>query len=86
MRYIYTHAYLEITRKCNLHCAHCMRGPAQNIEISKEDVDLFFEKLDGVIVENLTIGGGEPTLNPDMIVYIIDKLISERFNLVYSFY
>lgn len=24
---------LEVTRKCNLHCAHCLRGDAHSVSI-----------------------------------------------------
>ena len=27
---------VEVTRKCNLKCEHCMRGEAQNVTLTKE--------------------------------------------------
>lgn len=81
MKYNLGTAYFEITRKCNSHCAHCMRGPAQTIEMSKEDVDTFFDKLNGGSINRVYFGGGEPTLNPEMIEYIIDKIIRERLDV-----
>lgn len=82
MEYIVKSIYLEITRRCNLNCAHCMRGRAQNIDMSKEDVDKLFDELKGAIIEDVTFGGGEPTLNPEMIEYVIDKIIREEISVL----
>lgn len=81
MKYSIRELYIEVTRRCNLKCAHCMRGEAQNIDLPKEYIDLLFEKLNGGTIENLHFGGGEPTLNPDLIVYIIDKIIKEHISV-----
>ena len=81
MKYSIRELYIEVTRRCNLRCPHCMRGDAQNIDLSKEDVDLLFEKLNGGTIEHLHFGGGEPTLNPDIIVYTIDKIIKENISV-----
>lgn len=70
--------YLELTRRCNMQCPHCMRGPAQNIDLSEEDIDTFFDKFRNIVIQRLTLGGGEPTLKPDLIVYVIDKIINEK--------
>ena len=32
----YYNLMLEVTRKCNLTCSHCMRGNPQNLEMSDE--------------------------------------------------
>lgn len=82
MKYSLRELYIEVTRRCNLKCAHCMRGQAQDIDLSKEDVDLFFEKLNGGTIERLIFGGGEPTLNPEIIAYIIDKIIRENIDVI----
>ena len=39
---------IEVTRKCNLQCAHCLRGEAQDIEISEAVIDKIFHDLSGV--------------------------------------
>lgn len=78
MIYNLEQVYFEVTRRCNLRCDHyCMRGPAQNIELSKEDVDLFFDQINIGVIDLLTFGGGEPTLNPGIISYTIDKIIKK---------
>ena len=60
-----------------MQCARCMRGPAQNVDMSKEIVDLFFDKLKPYSMDELTFGGGEPTLNPEIFSYTIDRLIKD---------
>ena len=30
---------LEVTRRCNMCCAHCLRGEAENIDMQKETID-----------------------------------------------
>ena len=43
MEYVFHCLTFEVTRRCNLVCKHCMRGKAQNIDLSKEMVDDFFQ-------------------------------------------
>lgn len=69
---------IEVTRKCNQNCKHCMRGEQQEIDIPKEYVDTFLNKIDKKIVSTFVFSGGEPTLNEDMVVYIIDEIIRRK--------
>lgn len=73
----------EITRRCNIRCeGFCMRGDAQNFDMNKYMVDTFFDTksrgyaLDGI--HHLCFTGGEPTLNPEIIIYTINKIIEEN--------
>ncbi len=68
---------IEITRRCNQKCEHCMRGDSENIDISKDYIDKLFSE-DKLIIANLNLSGGEPTLNEELIEYIIDKIIDEK--------
>lgn len=52
---------LEVTRKCNLHCAHCLRGDAQCVDMSKSTIDKLMPMLGKV--SSVTFTGGEPSLN-----------------------
>lgn len=63
---------IELTRKCQLCCPHCFRGESQNLNISNEDIDRFFQNTE--IINHLYFTGGEPTLNLDSMQYILDKL------------
>lgn len=51
---------LEITRKCNMACAHCLRGDAESKEMSNGLLSSVFSGLTSV--GTLTFTGGEPTL------------------------
>lgn len=84
MKLYYSRLQIELTRRCNQSCAHCCRGEAQNIDLTKEIVDDFFEKNDIYYISNLLFSGGEPTLNGEMLEYFIDKIIEKNI-IVYSF-
>ena len=59
---------LEVTRRCNMACRHCLRGDARNVDMSPAVVDA---ALSGVSqIGYLTFTGGEPTLNLPIIHYI----------------
>lgn len=63
----------EITRQCNLQCAHCARGEAQDKVIKKEYIDRVLDQIECVGDINLT--GGEPGLYPELIEYVVDGII-----------
>lgn len=69
---------IEVTRKCNLKCKHCMRGDAQDLNISKKIIDNLLDQVVGI--ENLFLTGGEPLLADDEVEYIVDEII--RRNMV----
>lgn len=62
---------IEITRRCNMTCLHCLRGDQQNVDIPLEYIDTLFEKID--YISHLTITGGEPSLKPRIIDYIVES-------------
>lgn len=65
----------EITRRCNLQCAHCFRGDAQNMDISEEIID---KTLDQISCSMFAITGGEPFMAPDKLEYLVDGIIKRR--------
>ena len=81
MRYNPYKVYMEVTRQCNLKCPHCMRGPAQDVVLSKEDIDAFFDKLNCDSIKSFTFGGGEPTLAPEIVSYIVDQIIARNIEI-----
>lgn len=74
---------LEVTRRCNMHCEHCLRGDAQNLDMQKEVVDKLLEQTETIF--GVTFSGGEPTLNMPLIQYFFDKA-RETHTAVLSFY
>lgn len=56
---------IEVTRKCNLQCAHCLRGPAQRMTMSREVLHKVLSNLS--YISSVTFTGGEPSLAPEVI-------------------
>lgn len=73
---------IEITRKCNLRCDHCLRGDIQNIDINYKYIDSLFKQIDQIRI--LSISGGEPALVPHIINYIIKS--AKKYNVEISNY
>lgn len=53
---------LMITQNCNLKCAHCFRGDAEDINLTDETIENTFLKISEV--GRLTLTGGEPLYSP----------------------
>ena len=71
---------IEITRRCNLACQHCMRGEAENLDMSNEVIDQLLDRTSEI--GYLGITGGEPLLNFDGIISRLKSLkllLTERF-------
>lgn len=65
---------IEVTRRCNMSCAHCMRGDAQNKDISTAVIDRVLDGVQGHGISTVTFTGGEPTLNVPAIQYFVDQV------------
>lgn len=63
---------IETTRRCNMKCAHCFRGDAQNVDIDYQHIDNLLDQTE--VIGYLEITGGEPTLNLDALKYILNGL------------
>lgn len=74
---------IEVTRKCNLACEHCLRGCAQNTNIKLEYIDRLFEIISNNNIDyiDLTLSGGEPSLNLKALAHIYTKLKYYHINL-----
>lgn len=73
---------IEITHRCNMNCAHCLRGDAENIDMKPETVDALLDQTQAIY--NLTLSGGEPFLNLDLVEHIaegIEKRGVELFSI-----
>jgi len=69
----------EITRRCNLACAHC-RASAEDVdydgELSAEECFSLIDQIAGVAKPILILTGGEPLCRPD--VFDIGRYAAER--------
>lgn len=75
----YANLMLEITRKCNLECAHCMRGEAQNIDMPDKILETVFNQVEQIY--HLSLTGGEPFLAPQTIEKMVDTIIENNIYL-----
>jgi hypothetical protein len=60
---------LEVTRKCNLQCGHCLRGNAEDKTLNMKFVENVFKTVNSI--STLTLTGGEPFLHPEIIDNIL---------------
>jgi len=76
----------DITNRCNLACAHCVKGDELNstaIEPSLEEVKQIIDHLSEKQIDHIQLLGGEPTTRKDFIEitsYIDQKGIRFGFN------
>lgn len=68
---------VEITRKCNKKCPHCMRGEAQDVTISEELIDKLINETEDVL--SMSIGGGEALLEIERLQYLVQKVIESNW-------
>ena len=73
----------EVTRRCNESCLHCCKGKAESIDMTKEIIDKVLKSPNYKIKEMkyLSIAGGEPTLVPNIVSYLIDTIIEEDVSI-----
>jgi len=76
---------IEVTRKCNFTCDHCLRGEAQNKDIDYKVIDALLDNNNIEYISSITFTGGEPSLNCNAINYFIDKCIKNNISIG-SFY
>lgn len=77
-KYKYGGLEIEITRRCNKACDHCVNGEPQNITITKEVIDKIFENVNDC--DQIAIVGGEPTLELDMLEFLIERIITSDWS------
>lgn len=67
---------IEITRRCNLKCEHCMRGEAQNIDMSYSTIDNILDQI--CAIDKLNVTGGEPFVAKDKIIYLYEQIMKRK--------
>lgn len=74
---------IEVTRRCNMSCSHCLRGDAENIDINVKYIDNLFSKIDRIGI--ITFTGGEPSIVPQKIREVLE--IAQKYDIeIGSFY
>lgn len=69
---MFTGLNIEITRRCNMGCQHCMRGESENKDIDLSYIDAVLDQADAI--GNMTFTGGEPLLCMDTMEYVAKGL------------
>ncbi len=72
---------IEVTRRCNLNCMHCLRGEKQLLDLDASYLETLLEKLNVKGIGTITFSGGEPSLNLDCIIEIRSILKRERIDV-----
>lgn len=68
------HLVIEITRRCNLNCGHCMRGSVQRKDFNTNLlgwIEWLYEEMGEPWV---TLTGGEPFLKPDILRQVVSSI------------
>ena len=81
---IITTLIIEVTRRCNMSCPHCMRGDAQDIDIDLSILDKYLSNFKNGYVREILFTGGEPSLNPEAIRFTLEKV--KEYNISVEFY
>lgn len=71
---------IEITRRCNMNCSHCLRGDAQNKTMSQRVINQIANVFTDI--NTLIISGGEPSLVPFVIKKIARSLNYDNWYMV----
>lgn len=61
---------LEVTRRCNMNCEHCLRGEAENADLTIDTIIPLLKQVS--YIGTLTFSGGEPSLNTKIIRKVLD--------------
>lgn len=76
---------LEVTRRCNDRCEHCLRGPARPVNMNPRLLAQLVQNLDITYIGSVTLSGGEPSLVPELIASL-RKVLARHKVEVGSFY
>lgn len=67
---------LIVTERCNLNCAHCLRGGCSDKVMSDEVIKATLDQFE--FIGNLNICGGEPTLALDRVEKIFNYIAENK--------
>ncbi|MFP4461515.1 MAG: radical SAM protein [Thermotogota bacterium] len=63
---------LELTRRCNMECKHCLRGKQRNEDMPRKYLHDFFSRVDAI--QAITLSGGEPSIAPHVIQDLAEEI------------
>lgn len=65
-------AFIEVTRKCNLFCKHCLNNSGKELDntLTTEEIINLIKKLSNAGIQEIRFTGGEPLLHPDIFKLI----------------
>lgn len=73
---------IEVTRKCNLKCKHCLRGTAQCVSLQRKALSNIFQDVENI--GTLQFTGGEPLLGLYQIREIVRYIKWFDINIGYA--
>jgi len=62
---------VEVTRKCNMFCNHCLRGDIENMDLQEKYIDSLLNQVSYIC--DVTFTGGEPSLNVPIMEYFLKE-------------
>ena len=77
---IFNQMAVEVTRRCNIACGHCLRGDAENVDLTGMDIDSILDQTEAI--GRLILTGGEPTLNMGAIQHIANGIAQRGIPLM----
>ena len=72
---------IELTRKCNFSCSHCLRGNAESKDFDINHFNKFIYDNNIESISTITLTGGEPLLVPDIISEIAEVIIQRNIDV-----
>ncbi len=75
-RLIINNLALVLTERCNFNCQHCMRGGSISKDMSNEVMNNALNQI--FMVENLSICGGEPLIDYELLKMLIQNIINSN--------
>lgn len=70
---------IEVTRRCNMKCPHCLRGPAQALDITQDILDRLLAPVSSI--GTITLSGGEPSLRPELLMMVLNTCKHYRISI-----
>lgn len=77
---VFNQLTVEVTRRCNMACGHCLRGNTENVDLIGMNIDSILDQAEAI--GRLIITGGEPTLNMGAIQYLANGIVRRGIPLM----